>query len=722
MEKKKGLYLFANRLIRLLAACVIFVLFLHSIFSTSFIGWTESYGGGMQKRTLNIADSPLKHLIAYALFLLVSWGIYRGYARLREKGRFGAVCPEKGVKILCFMAFLLGMVWIMVTQLAPGNDPAKIYAIAMQWRTGNFSSFAEGGYLFRYPFQSGIVLFYYLLSFVTGVDNYVGLQLVNAVALAFIYYFLAKLSGMFWKSDKRFPVLACLSTILWIPMLYYTTYLYGVLPGMAFALAAVYQMLRYLESKKLRNGIGMAVCIGIAIVLKSNCLIYLVAMLCFLLYDILETLLYHRKEAGKKWLISALCIVLCLGSYLGFTAAYEKATEKISGYELTEGAAMVSWVVMGLQDSENATGPGEYNGYIIDIFQKYHYDSRLIKDASVTDIRKILKRMSENPLDDGVTFFAQKMAFQWNDPTFAAIERSQERESAVKMPALAAGMIDGQESVWISVALNGIQTLVWIGVLLYLYLHRKSENLYELTGIVIFLGGYLFHFAWESGASYTLPYFLILIPYAVKGQLDLVRGIECKRKAWKAGTLQENRRQFISVATGVVLAVVFVLLLRTTNLFYETIALDDGSYAREQFYHREKTATLENGNYVVSPMEDAESCLAHQGEMVCVKDGQLSDVHMEGTDEGWIFRYPDNEQVLGARGERLTVYMDDELNMYYQQDPDVRFVWTLKKAEDGQSVENVWFILVDDYALTWRSGKVALEAYSGDRSQMWQIR
>ena len=375
-----------------------------------------------------------------------------------------------------------------------------------------------------------------------------------------------------------------------------------------------------------------------------------------------------------------------------------------------------------MQDSENATGPGEYNGYIIDIFQKYHYDSRLIKDASVTDIRKILKRMRENPLDDGVTFFAQKMAFQWNDPTFAAIERSQERESAVKIPALAAGMIDGQESVWISVALNGIQTLVWIGVLLYLYLHRKSENLYELTGIVIFLGGYLFHFAWESGASYTLPYFLILIPYAVKGQLDLVRGIEVKRKAWKAGTLQENRRQFISVATGVVLAVVFVLLLRTTNLFYETIALDDGSYAREQFYHREKTATLGNGDYVVSPMEDTESCLAHQGEMVCVKDGQLSNVHMEETDEGWIFRYPDNEQVLGARGERLTVYMDDDLNMYYQQEPDIRFVWTLKKAEDGQSIENVWFILMDDYALTWRSGKVALEAYSGDRSQMWQIR
>lgn len=586
MGKRRELYRICNGMIRLMAAGIVFVLFLHSIFSTSFIGWREDGQGGYQKRTLNIADSPWKHMAAFLLLLVLLWLGWRGYLHLREKGYFRRLKPEWVTGVLCVLAGVSGVLWILITQLAPGNDPSKVYTAAMQWRAGDFSAFEEGGYLFRYPFQSGIVLFYYLLSFLTGAENYVGLQLFNAAALAVIDFFLAKLSARFWKEERAFEIVACVSVMLFLPMLYYTTYLYGILPGMAFALAALYQLVRYLETRRYPYMLGMALCIGVAIVLKSNCLIYLVAIVCFLLYDVMDGLLRGRWK--KQSLLSVLCILLCVGGYVGCDAAYQKAVEKLSGYELTDGAAMISWVVMGLQDSAAATGPGEYNGYIIDVFQQYHYDTDQITEVSLRDIKTILQRMADNPLDEGVTFFAKKMAFQWNDPTFAAMERTEGRRSAIVLPAFAKSMIDGEARVSLTIYLNYLQTLVWIGVLLYLYLRKKSENLYELMGVVVFLGGYFFHFFWESGASYTLPYFLLLFPYAARGFLDLVELLDEMWRKYRGKKQQlereKNRKQLRwgLIFTGVLF--VLLMLFQTTNLFRNTIALDDGADAEMQFY------------------------------------------------------------------------------------------------------------------------------------------
>ena len=74
---------------------------------------------------------------------------------------------------------VLAVSYVGMTQFYPGSDPAKVYETAMQWRQGDFSSFDEEAYLFCYPFQSGIVLFLYLLSFLFGEGNFVGIQLVN---------------------------------------------------------------------------------------------------------------------------------------------------------------------------------------------------------------------------------------------------------------------------------------------------------------------------------------------------------------------------------------------------------------------------------------------------------------------------------------------------------------------------------------------------------------
>lgn len=57
MKQDHIFYRIVNGMIRLLLAGAVFLLFLHSIYSTSFVGKLILEDGSEQERTLNIADS-----------------------------------------------------------------------------------------------------------------------------------------------------------------------------------------------------------------------------------------------------------------------------------------------------------------------------------------------------------------------------------------------------------------------------------------------------------------------------------------------------------------------------------------------------------------------------------------------------------------------------------------------------------------------------------------
>ncbi len=613
-----------NSFLRCVMASIIAVLLLHSMFSTSFID-TAITEGTYYEHSENIPDDPVLHLVVFAAVILLLMAGRRVYRCLRERN----VC--KGLKswhILCAGCVILSAAaawFILATQLRPGSDPAKVYTIAMQWREHDFSAFEQGEYLFRYPFQSGIVLYYYVLSFLFGIDNYVGIQLANAAALVLLYLFLAGLAGLYWKTDKKIQGAVYLVLMTCSPLFFYITYLYGILPGTVFSLAAVYLAIKYLEAEDIclsesathRQGsrsnrckdakhlfllmAGASLCIGVATVLKMNCLIYAVAIGCFLFYDILNVdwRKWRQKRLWIRQLRSLLFIGLMVLAIAGCNGVVNRYVEHLSGHELAEGEVMVSWVVMGIQDAP--LGPGSYNGYNGEVFERNGYDTEKITQESLAEIKKILKKMAENPLDEGVTFFARKDAFQWNEPSFTGMYLNDYRRSAVTIPETIQSMINGRGRVMLMDYFNQIQTIVFLGALCYVFLHWKSRNLYELFGGVVFIGGYLFHFFWEASSSYTVPYYVVLMPYAVKGCLDLSRKLDDGMREVAAVYREQGgfgrtaavllrraaawgkKRRFAVCAT--VLLFVLLLLFMQTNLFHRTIALDDGEEMVSRYYH-----------------------------------------------------------------------------------------------------------------------------------------
>ncbi len=748
---------FVTYTIRIIFGIIVFGLCLQSMYSTSFIGMITKEDGSLQQRTLNIADSPIKHIIFFALFILVLMGAQKGFGKLRETDKWKCLAAwfetrmvdGRGMKLAAVLVGAAGCLWILATQLPAGSDPAKIYALAMQWRENDFSGYAEGGYLFRYPYQAGIVLFYYFLTFLFGVDNFIALQLVNVAALLVVYYLLAKLAAFYWQEDRKIQTFVYCGLALWMPLFFYVTYLYGILLGMASSLAAVFFAVKYLETRKCRYMIGAALCIGIATVFKMNCLIYLVAIACFLVYDIIVT-------PGWKKKMQSLCFILLMivGVEVCNQAVYSYV-ENLSGYETPEGEVMVSWIVMGLQ--ETPLGPGHYSGYIGDVFVKYDYDTEKITEASLADIKKIMTRMSENPLDEGIPFFARKNAFQWNDPTFIGMLLNENRNSIIQMPQWAQSLIAGEGSVALSVWLNLVQTWILFGALCYVILHWRSKNIYELFGAVIFIGGYIFHFFWESSSSYTIPYFVIIIPYAVKGVLDLARSCNnalaqsCnnaltqerdKSVEWMEKSRKIFNRSTIRNVALIFLGLLLLLAFRRTNLFVNTIALDDGEEARAQFYHQgqwgEEAAesTLSNGYYYVSPYLANDRGLAEQDGSIIAEE-KAKKIAFARKENQWKLRFRDSELVLAVMPgnlqenlpenlrenlpevtQSLTAYMDDSMNMFYDASQYAKAHWTAVPAG-----ENCYYFVIDNLALSYDAdtGAVLLQEYTQTEKQMWVV-
>lgn len=616
-------YRIVNGIIRLLLAGAVFLLFLHSIFSTSFVGTLFLEDGSGQERSLNIADSPLRHLLVFVLLTVVLlagrklWKLF--YERKRDKvsalnGKENDAHRHNRIFLgLTLLTVIMAASYVWLTQLQPGSDPAKVYGIAMQWRQGDFSSFEEEAYLFCYPFQSGIVLFFYFLSFLFGEGNFVGIQLVNVVFLAVIYGLLAKLSGLFGvaagestdgfeKKRRGLQAAVYLGLFAWVPLSFYVTYLYGILPGMALSLGAVYFAQRYLAARRWRYVAAASLCMGLATVVKMNCLIYLIAIACFLVYDAISLFFFVEERKWKEGAVS-LFFIVCMGLGVVICTSLSNAVvERIAGQELPEGEPMVSWLVMGMQEAP--LGPGGYNGYIGNVFTEYHYDTEQITQASLEELREIVTWMSENPLDEGLPFLARKTAFQWNDPTFICLDRTRGRKADTQIPLWLKSVIEGRGSVRLSVLLNYMQTWILFGMLLYLFLRWRKGSLYELLGAVIFLGGYLFHLFWESSASYTIPYFVLLIPYAACGMAEwislLEKGMDTLRGTGHGGAETAGKAEKPYLRTGwrgkpekalaAAVGLAFCLLVfafTRTNLFERTIALDDdrqGIDASGQFY------------------------------------------------------------------------------------------------------------------------------------------
>lgn len=549
------------------------------LFAGSFL--TTCYADNMEtQQVLLRPDNPLWNLLELAGFGLLFCGCLYLYEKIGEKFRRGLL-----VFTLAFV-FGLGILLILFGRTVPAADALSVYNAAAEWILGNTDIIhPTASYLSYYPQQIGLMAFLELLLRLwnlTGLSapawHFIKLVYVCLLCVAIWFQYLS-LQYLWPENYKKisccYLVLVCCN----LPMIMYSSFVYGEIPSFAALSVGWYLLLRLLGSVSPGSvspdsaSLDSAYCGNVSpdsASLGSSSLDSSSPgsssrdsssrsdapsvtahgpaphMLCRIIFTgfgsilfltlsvmlrknslipviaVLLVLLFEALRPGRNGkmrlglLIMAVCLAVTSVNVLPLT---QKIYEKKAGNTLSSGVTAMSYLAMGMQEAPR--GCGWYNGFNIDTYDTAGMDTALANEISRLAIDERLAYFREHP---GYTadFYLHKHLSQWADGTYASRQATLAtyggRSSFFK--EVYEGSLSGGYIEWC----NAWQNALYLGVLVFcidsLKKRRESrvaDRLYVYVGLIAVLGGFLFHTFWEANSRYIFSYSLLLMPYCGAG-------------------------------------------------------------------------------------------------------------------------------------------------------------------------------------------------------------
>ena len=529
------------------------------LFAGSFL--TTCYADNMEtQQVLLRLDNPLWSLLELAGFGLLFCGCLYLYEKTGEKFRRGLL-----VFTLTFV-FVIGVLLILFGRTVPAADALSVYNAAAEWILGNTDIIHPTvSYLSYYPQQIGLMAF---LELLLRIWNLTGLSAPAWHFIKFIYVCL--LCGAIWFQylslqylwPENYKKISCCYLVLVccnLPMIMYSSFVYGEIPSFAALSVGCYLLLRLLGSvspggssrdsvspggssphmlcRIIFTGLGSILFLTLSVMLRKNSLIPIIAVLLVLLF---EALRFGRSVRSRLCLLGmAVCLAV---TSVGILPLVQKCYEKKSGNTLSSGVTAMSYLAMGMQEASR--GCGWYNGFNIDTYDTAGMDTALANEISRLAIDERLAYFREHP---GYTadFYLHKHLSQWADGTYASRQATLAtyggRSSFFK--EVYEGSLSGGYIEWC----NAWQNALYLGVLVFCIDSLKkrresrvaghmadqtadqhgadwhgtdrhgSDQLYVYVGLIAVLGGFLFHTFWEANSRYIFSYSLLLMPYCGAG-------------------------------------------------------------------------------------------------------------------------------------------------------------------------------------------------------------
>lgn len=541
------------------------------LFAGSFL--TTCYADNMEtQQVLLRPDNPLWNLLELAGFGLLFCGCLYLYKKIGEKFRRGLL-----VLTLTFV-FGLGILLILFGRTVPAADALSVYNAAAEWILGNTDIIHPTvSYLSYYPQQIGLMAF---LELLLRIWNLTGLSVPAWHFIKLVYVCL--LCGAIWFQylslqylwPENYKNISCCYLVLVccnLPMIMYSSFVYGEIPSFAALSVGCYLLLRLLgsSSRILFTGFGSILFLTLSVLLRKNSLIPVIAVLLVLLFEAL------RPGRNGKMRLGLLIMAVCLAvTSVGILPLVQKCYEKKAGNTLSSGVTAMSYLAMGMQEASR--GCGWYNGFNIDTYDTAGMDTVLANEISRLAIDERLAYFREHP---GYTadFYLHKHLSQWADGTYASRQATLATYGgrSAFFKEVYEGSLSGGYIEWC----NAWQNVLYLGVLVFcidsLKKRRKSkvvghmadqtaghtegctadhmadqldadqlgadrhgadrhgadrlgadrhgadrlgaDRLYIYVGLIAVLGGFLFHIFWEANSRYIFSYSLLLMPYCGAG-------------------------------------------------------------------------------------------------------------------------------------------------------------------------------------------------------------
>ena len=270
---------------------------------------------------------------------------------LYKKQIFEKISTKALAAIAVLLVIGMSILWIQASHTYPEADQKAVSWVSYLMTQNNFLFFEHGKYMQIYPNQLGLSAILEVLYRLTGGENWKAFMYLTALANGVVVYLLYKITDRLYH-DQNTDRLVLLASMGCIQLILYSTFLYGIMLGLAFALGAFYALLFFLDHGKWRYAVSSGILIGISILVKNNYSIFLVALVLLLLYDAVKKSGVRIKKAGKS--LAAILILIGLTVFLSksLTAFYESR----SGFTIESGMPKSLWVAMGMQEGERAEG------------------------------------------------------------------------------------------------------------------------------------------------------------------------------------------------------------------------------------------------------------------------------------------------------------------------------------------------------------------------------
>lgn len=527
---------------------IIGYLLISSIFSTSYIGCLEFVvnSGSTEinsEHTFFIRDHYIVHIVVFLL--------YSGILLKCGKKKPGELPYQHIGFAMLGISAIMCLYIVCAGQYYPKYDQASVIEAAAALHQGNYSVLERGGYLFKYPHQFGVTVFYLLLSVIFGDLNIIAFQIVNGMCILVSYYVLAQIGKMMSENEDRSKAAVLAVCTLFIPYLFYVTFIYGTVVGFCMAILSFYHAMLFEKTSKRGYLISSSLCMTASIILKSNYTVFLIAVMIYLMGKIIADFSIDRKMSYKNLIFGISMLVFCLAGKWGMNGYMTY----LNGGEQIQGLPMITYVTMGLQDGKSAAG--WYNGYNNTVYEENQFDYEKTAEASKDDLAKIVQKYPED-ISTSISFFVKKVTSQWNNPTFQSLWILEERSGKEGM----AWILQGNARYVYIMFVNVLQTWILAGTLLYAMLRIKKSTWQEVLLPLTFIGGFLFHLFWEAQSVYAMPYFLLLLPLCIRGYAE-----------WREFLVQHrfSKRQMAVAATVVML----ICVVSYTDAFCKLFARNE---------------------------------------------------------------------------------------------------------------------------------------------------
>ena len=469
------------------------------LFAGSFL--TTCYADNMEtQQVLLRPDNPLWNLLELAGFGLLFCGCLYLYEKIGEKFRRGLL-----VFTLTFV-FGLGILLILFGRTVPAADALSVYNAAAEWILGNTDIIHPTvSYLSYYPQQIGLMAF---LELLLRIWNLTGLSVPAWHFIKLVYVCL--LCGAIWFQylslqylwPENYKNISCCYLVLVccnLPMIMYSSFVYGEIPSFAALSVGWYLLLRLLgssspdssyrdnvspggsyrdnvspggSSRIIFTGFGSILFLTLSVMLRKNSLIPIIAVLLVLLF---EALRFGRSVRSRLCLLGmAVCLAV---TSVGILPLVQKCYEKKAGNTLSSGVTAMSYLAMGMQEASR--GCGWYNGFNIDTYDTAGMDTALANEISRLAIDERLAYFREHP---GYTadFYLHKHLSQWADGTYASRQATLATYGgrSAFFKEVYEGSLSGGYIEWC----NAWQNVLYLGVLVFCIDSLKKRRKSKVVG------------------------------------------------------------------------------------------------------------------------------------------------------------------------------------------------------------------------------------------------